>query len=204
MKIIALWNNYSERDIAPAQAEPLAVCWLTDSCLLRERRPFYVPGFDTDFRLFPSLAIRIDRLGKRIEPRFVKRYWNEVSLWLNARACNLSAELAAKGLPQANAVSFDCSLVASPFWEMTPVQCMQARFTVSRNGMPEQVWDAGNLLKQPDEAISEVSRHNTLKTGDIFLLGFPEQGVAVKPGDSIQVRLDAPGEPKIITEFKIK
>ena len=177
MKIIALWNNYSERDIAPAQAEPLAVCWLTDSCLLRERRPFYVPGFDTDFRLFPSLAIRIDRLGKGIEPRFVKRYWNEVSLWLNARACNLSAELAAKGLPQANAVSFDCSLVASPFWEMTPVQCMQARFTVS---------------------------HNTLKTGDIFLLGFPEQGVAVKPGDSIQVRLDAPGEPKIITEFKIK
>lgn len=205
MKIIALWNNYGTALPENEELTEPAVCWLSDSCLLREGRPFYVPDFDDDFRLFPSLAIRIDRLGKGIGTRFAYRYWNHVSLWLNARACSMSRRLSRAGLPQAAAVAFDCSLVAAPFFEVTPEESSDLAFVVCRNGEPVCRWESTALRMGPDEAVSAMSRHNTLKTGDIILLGFPEQGVAVSPGDRIEVMTErAPFAPKALTGFKIK
>lgn len=204
MKILALWNNYDKAGReAAAGAEP-AVCWLTDSCLLREGRPFYVPDFDSDFRLFPTLAIRIDRLGKGIEARFARRYWGEASVWLNARACGLSRRLSEAGLPQGGAVAFDNSLILAPFFAMGEGECAAFSCTVSRNGEPQCRWEGSRLAMQPEQTIEALSRHNTLKTGDIILLGFPAEGIVVRPGDTIEIRKESAEEPQVLSHFKIK
>lgn len=203
MKIIALWSNYDVPASEPVSAVP-AVCWMSDSCLLREGKPFYVPDFDDDFRLFPSLALRIDRLGKGISERFAGRYWSEVSFWLNARACSMSRKLSEAGLPLAAATAFDCSLVSAPFFGVSPDECRELRFSVVRDGEPVASWEASRLRLQPDAAISALSLSNTLKTGDIILLGFTREGVAVRPGQYIETRLETPTGFRVLTGFKIK
>lgn len=186
-----------------------ATCWLTDSCLLREGRPFYLPGFDDDFRLFPSVALRIDRLGKGIASRFAPRYWNEVSVWLNARACTLASQLAAKGLPVDRAVAYDNSIVAAPFFPLAAGQVADLSFHINVNGEPACRWSARAMRLQPGEVIEAISSNTTLKTGDIILPGLTPKGIAIAQGDEIEIIIDGPDTlacptGTVINHFKIK
>lgn len=205
MKILSLWDNYSERR-PRAEGEPALACCLSDSCLLRERRPFYVPDFDDDFRLFPTLAVRISRLGKCIPERFAGRYWGEASVWLNARACTLLGRLQREGLPLSPAVAFDNSLIASPFFSVTAGECAEMRIVVELNGNAVCEWNGQELRMQPDEAISSLSKYMTLKMGDVILMGTPPEGVKISIGDSVGVFRVGPGEGvrEEITRFNIK
>ncbi len=193
MKVIALWNNYRDKDVTGGviAGEP-AACWLSDSCLLREGRPFYVPGFDDDFRLFPSLVLRIDRVGKEVAERFAPRYWSEAAFWLNARACTLLRELQGRGLPVATAVAFDNSLVSAPFFPLDAEGVAAFSAAVSVNGSEVCRWSASQLVLDAPRAIAAMSRCNTLKTGDMLMLGFPEPGIKVQPGDTVSVSVMTP------------
>lgn len=210
MKVIALWNNYNNGTEKELPAADIALCWLSDSCLLREGRPFYIPDFDDDFRLFPTLAIKIGRLGKSITERFAHRYWSEVSVWINARATGELARLQSKGLPIAGAVAFDNSLIAAPFFSLDARQTASASFSVYRNGEKVCDWQGNCLRLSPEQAISRTSICNTLKTGDIILLGFPvDNGISVAPGDNMEIRWESPDtgsirRGQVLNSFKIK
>lgn len=207
MKIIALWDNYQEEKtpISVADKEPLAQCWLTDSCLLREGRPLYLPDWDSDIRLYPTLAVRIDRLGKGIQRRFAHRYWSQVSLWLSVRACTQAARLSAQGLPLASAIAYDNSLVVAPFFDVESQTAarLQAHIALMPGtadadsdsahddySLQRIDWDSARLALQIDEAIEQVSHHTTLKTGDILLMGFTPQGLSVCEGMSVEIKID--------------
>lgn len=206
MKILALWDNYS--------AEPklingtMCACWLTDSCLLRERRPFYLPDFDTDFRLFPSLAIRLKRLGKCIPERFASRYWDEASVWLSIRACGLLRRYQETGMPLAQAVAFDNSVVSSPFFSMTEEECRDLHICVERNGEPVCEWYGNQLAFGPNAVISVLSKNTILKMGDVIMTGTPAEGVSLRRGDVIEVFLSRGGvktaKKEQVTRFEIK
>lgn len=206
MKVIALWNNYGE-GAAPASGSmqvPHAV-WLSDSCLLREKKPFFVPEFDDDFRLFPTVAIRLSRLGKNIASRFAPRYWHEAAVWINARACGMLARLSDEGLPLDSAVAFDNSLISAPFAEADSESLSVFRFRLLLNDREALIWSASSLALDADRAIEAVSRTATLKTGDVLLLGFDSRGIPVKPGDNIKITVDTSSEKQeIYTEFRIK
>lgn len=202
MKILMLWDNYGAGSPDPA----LPVSWLTDSCLLRDRKPLYVPDFDTDFRLFPTLAVRIDRLGKGIQAKFAHRYWQEAAVYISVRACARIETLTRAGMPLDSAVAYDNSLVASPFFPLTPEQVPGTTFCLLRNGIKELEWSGANLKMDTAEAIQALSHCNTLKTGDLILLGIPREGVPIAPGDKIQIFLKRPTdtEPQLYTEFQVK
>lgn len=207
MKIIALWNNYDTEN--GANSLP-ALCWLTDSCLLRESRPLYIPEFDSDFRLFPSVALRIDRLGKGIASRFASRYWHEVSAWLSVRACNLASRLIERGLPVDGAMAYDNSMVSAPFFALTASELPGLSFQVRVNGEPKFEWSANRMDKSVEQVIEQVSKNTTLKTGDVILPALPQEGIEIRRGDTVEIVLTGPpdvmgriSEP-IINRFKVK
>lgn len=205
MKILSLWDNYAAESDAPEGV--VSACWMSDSCLLRERRPFYVPDFDDDFRLFPTLAIRMSRLGKCISERFAVRYWSEASVWLNVRACTLLKRLETAGLPLAPAVAFDNSLVSAPFFPMTPEECEDFKIVVALNGEDVCLWDSRELRMKPNKAIEALSRNTTLKTGDVILMGMQPEGVMLSVGDVVEVFRISGGETgsrEEVTRFNIK
>lgn len=200
MKILAFWNNIE--GTSPVIGRPATV-WLSDSCLLREGRPFYVPDFDKDIKLFPSAAIRIDKVGKGIQPRFADRYWTHISPWLNARACTLARQLIENGLPVDAAVAFDCSLISAPFFELTPAEAATFCFEIRVNDNAVCTWSCEQLRLTIQQAIAHISYNTTLKTGDIILLGFPGEGVAVSAGDELTIC--SPDNPnRIFNRFRIK
>ena len=64
MKIIGINNNYHTEEKSPA------LFLMADSSLLKDGKPFFLPSFDNDFRMYPSVVIKICRLGKNIAKRF--------------------------------------------------------------------------------------------------------------------------------------
>ena len=69
MKIIVITGNGNDR------------CYrlMADSTMLVGNKPFFIPDFAPEFVLHPALAVRIDRLGKNIAPRFAHRYYQSAS-----------------------------------------------------------------------------------------------------------------------------
>lgn len=206
MKIIALWDNYRQSELEPKGTEPLATCWFSDSCLLREGRPYYIPDYEGDYRLFPTVVLRIDRLGKGIQAKYASRYWHEESVWLNARACRAAEALVAKGLPVTSAVAYDNSLIAAPFLPIAQGNGLTEGFDVSVNGKRVCEWRRESLRLDAAEAIERVSYNNTLKTGDILMLGFPPEGIRIEAGDHVEITNTGGGGSarQVYNSFKIK
>ena len=45
-----------------------------DSCLLNNRKPFFLPEQGAGIRMTPCIVLRVSRLGKHIAPKFASRY----------------------------------------------------------------------------------------------------------------------------------
>ena len=52
----------------------------SDSALLKDGKPFFIPDFSNEIHYETEIVVRIDRLGKNIAERFAHRYYNEVTV----------------------------------------------------------------------------------------------------------------------------
>lgn len=162
---------------------------LQDSTVIRSDNPFFVPDFDSEFRLYPSLAIRIDRLGKSIAPKFAHRYYAQATLAATVRAENMLSELRAKGFPWDKAISFDRSCMLGDFRPIENIETAKGIFfhigdctrEISPSGFKSDV----------DKIISLVSENNILKMGDIILLTGEEPGIKLEPGQNFCAEVDS-------------
>lgn len=153
---------------------------LPDSTILRSGNPLFLPEWDNDFRIYTALAVRIDRLGKSIAPKFAHRYYNEMSKAGVMIGCERLAELRKAGRPWTTAVSFDRS-------------CLLGEFIPK-----EEMLDAD--FARVDEVISMLSADNTMKTGDMILMFSSEDGIATRR-DTVFSTYN--GEKKLL-EIRIK
>lgn len=192
MKIFCILEKGTAADGAPAN-------WyvLSDSMLLRTDNPFFVPDFDTEFRAFPALAVRIDRLGKSIAPRFAHRYYAEAAIAATVRATSLLHTLAAQGLPWDRAVSFDKSCFVGNFLPLSQLAAENPQLHCADSSLS---LNCAPLCQQIDNTIAAVSRDNTLKTGDLILLPFPGISFEMIPGTNLKVEFDS----RNILEIRIK
>lgn len=183
MKIICFANNYS------GATAPIAQYHLPDSSLQRAGKPLFIPDGTADLRLFPSLAIRINRLGKCIAPRFAHRYWDTCAPALSARMCDILSTAQSQGLPWDEACAFDSALTIG---QMAPQEAYpQLRFDILRNNTPVASWDINNLIIPIGQILQKASQRSILKIGDIILLGLPSQGIPIAINDQIEVRSTA-------------
>lgn len=86
--------------------EPVIFC-KTDSALLKDRKPFFIPDDLGRIEYEGELVVRICRLGKSIPERFAHRYYDAVTVGVDFTARELQAKLKAKGLPWERSKSFD-------------------------------------------------------------------------------------------------
>lgn len=145
----------------------MALTTLPDSSIVKNGNPVYIPDFDSEFcgRLYA--ALRICRLGKSVALRFAHRYIGEIAPAIALSAEGLLSELRRRGLPWAEAISFDKACVLGQF--RTPEELEQLSLHVDfSNG--ETV-----SLRLPEKesmfrAIEKISSDNTIKMGDLILL----------------------------------
>lgn len=176
MKIICIGMNYKEhaKELGNAVPEYPVFFLKADTALLRKNQPFFYPDFSSDVHYEIELVLKINKVGRNIQPEFAHRYYDEMSVGLDITARDLQEECRKNGMPWEICKSFDDSAPVGQFVECsadTNLQNLQLYLTI--NGRAVQQGNTQDMIFSPAEIIAYVSRFVTLKTGDLIFTGTP-------------------------------
>lgn len=175
MKIIVIKENGAERSYH----------LMADSSMLVNNKPFFVPDFAPEFVMHAALAIRVDRLGKNIAPRFAHRYYQSVA------AC---AVVEAKGI-ECNALdarysAFDGAFMLGNAIAIADIVAPEG-FKVEAFA-DENAADSTTLLttQHIDAIVAEASEFFTLKMGDMIVVGSDTTGHKLNIGEHLSATVN--------------
>ncbi len=203
MKIICIGRNYVDhaRELNNAVPEKPVFFMKPGSSLVIKNRPFYYPDFSEDVHYEIEIVVKINRVGKAIDPAFADRYYSEVALGVDFTARDLQAECKKKGLPWEIAKGFDYSAPVSKFLPLNRIGVIgDIDFRLDINGQTVQKGNTRDMIFHVNELIAYVSRFMTLKTGDLMFTGTPAGVGPVKIGDRLEGYI---GEARVM-DFEVK
>ncbi len=189
MKIICIGRNYTNHieELQNERPTEPVVFMKPDSAVLLKQHPFVIPEFAEDIHHEIEIIVKINKVGKYIEPKFAHKYYEEISVGIDFTARDLQAKLKSKGLPWEKAKAFDGSAVIGEFLSKNQFSSLEnITFELTNNNKTVQKGNSSHMLWKIDELISYVSQFFTLKIGDIIFTGTPEGVAAVKPDDVLE------------------
>lgn len=176
MKIICIGQNYHEHvkelNSTPA-GEPLFFL-KPDSAVLLNKHPFVIPEFTKEVHYEVEILIRINRLGKYIQPKFAHKYFDEIGLGIDFTARDLQRECKEKGHPWEKAKGFDGSAVIGDWMPKQKFKELNnINFHLKKNDKIVQQGNTGDMIFDIPTLIAHVSQFMTLKIGDVLFTGTP-------------------------------
>ena len=173
----------------------------SDSSLLKDGKPFFIPDFSSEIHYETELVVKIDRLGKNIAERFAHRYYKEVTVGIDFTARDLQRRLRQQGLPWEISKAFDNSAALGAFIPLKEAGAIDnLAFHLDINGQTVQQGCTADMLFSVDKIIAYVSRFFTLKIGDLIYTGTPAGVGPVHIGDHLEGFL---GEKKLL-DFHVR
>ena len=173
----------------------------SDSSLLKDGKPFFIPDFSSEIHYETELVVKIDRLGKNIAERFAHRYYSEVTVGIDFTARDLQRRLREQGLPWEICKAFDNSAVIGTFIPLEEAgNVNQLSVHLDMNGKTVHQGNTADMLFSVDQIIAYVSRFFTLKIGDLIYTGTPVGVGPVSIGDHLEGYL---GERKLL-DFHVR
>ncbi len=189
MKIICIGRNYVKHieELQNERPDEPVVFLKPDSAILLKQHPFVIPEFSDDVHHEVEILVKINKVGKYIEPKFAHNYYDEIGLGIDFTARDLQSKLKEKGLPWEKSKAFDGSAVIGEFLPKKDFNSLEnINFELINNGKVVQSGNTNHMMWKIDELISHVSQFFTLKKGDIIFTGTPEGVSAVKPNDILE------------------
>lgn len=203
MKIICIGRNYVKHIEELQNEKPTepVVFLKPDSAILLKQHPFVIPEFSDDIHHEIEILVKINKVGKYIQPKFAHNYYDEIGLGIDFTARDLQAKLKEKGLPWEKAKAFDGSAVIGDFLPKKLFSSLEnVNFELKNNDLTVQKGNTGCMLWKIDELIAYVSQYFTLKIGDIIFTGTPEGVAKVKPNDVLEGYI----ENKLLLKIQVK
>lgn len=194
MKIICIGRNYAkhaEELNNPIPEEPV-VFLKPDTAILLKKHPFFIPEHSNEVHHEIEVVVKINRLGKHIEPRFAHKYYDEIGLGIDFTARDVQTKCKEKGLPWEKAKAFDGSAAVSRFFTLSEINkpITDINFHLDINGSTVQKGNTKNMLFPVNEIIAHVSKYFTLKTGDLIFTGTPAGVGKVNRNDLLELYLE--------------
>ena len=189
MKIICIGRNYTKHieELKNERPDDPVVFMKPDSAILLRQHPFVIPEFSEDIHHELEVIVKINKVGKYIEPKFAHKYYDEISIGIDFTARDLQQKLKDKGLPWEKAKAFDGSAVIGDFVSKNDFKSLDnINFELTNNGVTVQKGNTSFMLWKIDELIAYVSQFFTLKIGDIIFTGTPEGVAIVRPDDVLE------------------
>lgn len=192
MTIYAITDNLIDTEDSGFCDRPI---WnlISQAALLQGGNPYFVPDFASCFEARPALAVRIGKLGKGIAKRFAYRYVEAAAPAALFVAADKLKALQDKGLPWTSAVSYDRSLAIGTFIKQDFESIKSSKSSILISSGTETINIQSTSISEGlelEETIESLSRDNTLKTGDILLMGLPGEGPKVEPGQRARLLLN--------------
>ncbi|GAA4024140.1 fumarylacetoacetate hydrolase family protein [Flavobacterium cheonhonense] len=189
MKIICIGRNYANHiaELQNERPEEPVIFLKPDSAVLPDKAPFVIPDFSSDIHHEIEVIVKINKLGKYIDPKFAHKYYDEIGLGIDFTARDVQNRLKEKGLPWEKAKAFDGSAIIGDFIPKNEFSSTEnITFELTNNGQTVQKGNTANMLWKIDEIIAYVSQFFTLKKGDIIFTGTPEGVAKVSPNDVLE------------------
>ncbi len=189
MKIICIGRNYVKHieELKNERPDEPVIFLKPDTAVLSREQPFVIPEFSSDIHHEIEIIVKINKVGKYIEPKFAHKYYDEISVGIDFTARDLQQKLKDKGLPWEKSKAFDNSAVIGDFISRKVFSSLEnLNFELRNNGTTVQRGSSSHMLWKIDEIIAYVSQFFTLKTGDIIFTGTPEGVAKVNPGDVLE------------------
>ncbi|MCR5575054.1 MAG: fumarylacetoacetate hydrolase family protein [Bacteroidaceae bacterium] len=205
MKIICIGMNYAlhKEELGHTEACPEPVIFMKpDSAILRDGKPFFLPDFSKNLQYETEVVVRISRLGKAISKKFVRRYYDAVTVGIDFTARDLQSKFRAQGHPWELSKGFDESAVIGEFVPLNEVggEVQNLHFHLDIDGKTVQQGFTADMLFSVDEIICYVSQFMTLKIGDLIYTGTPVGVGPVSVGNHLQGFL----EDKKLLDFYVR
>lgn len=146
-----------------------------DSAVLLNQQPFVIPEFSNQVEYEVEVLVKINKLGKYIQPKFAHTYYEEIGLGIDFTARDLQRECKEKGHPWEKAKGFDGSAVIGkwiPKHELGDLKALD--FSMKKNGALVQAGNTADMIYNIDTLIAHVSKYMTLKIGDVLFTGTPK------------------------------
>ena len=193
MKIICVGLNYRKHAIEmnrPFPEKPV-IFMKPDSSILKNNKPFFLPGFSEEIHYEVEVVAKISKLGKGISAKFAHRYYNEITVGIDITARDLQSNLSGNGLPWEISKCFDG---AAPVGKFIPVRNLKninnIDFRLEINDKVVQQSNTSDMIFSLDEIIAYVSVFCTLKTGDLIFTGTPSGVGVIKKNDNLIAYLE--------------
>lgn len=189
MKIICIGRNYADhiKELDNERPDEPVIFMKPDTAVVQKQFPFVIPEFSNDVHHEVEVLVKINKVGKYIDPKFAHKYYDEIGLGIDFTARDLQSKLKEKGLPWEKAKAFDGSAVIGDFIPKTEFADLQnINFELTNNGEVVQKGNTSSMLFAIDELIANVSQYFTLRTGDVIFTGTPQGVAAVKDGDVLE------------------
>lgn len=142
----------------------------SDSSLLVNRKPLFVPDAVSDLQALPCRVLRVSRLGKCIAPKFASRYYDAVAQGIDFFAADILREAKAAGKPWTEAVAFENSLAVGEWIPVEGRQAANSRWLLQRGGQTLELYTGLSENEQQvlDNAVAKVSELLTIRQGDLI------------------------------------
>jgi acylpyruvate hydrolase len=188
MKIFCIGRNYSDhaKELGNTVPENPVLFSKPDTALLRNGEPFYHPEFSKDIHHEVELVIRISKMGKKIQEKFARNYFNEIGLGIDFTARDMQTRLKEKGLPWELAKAFDGSAPIGEFMSTEQLDLGNINFSLNRNGNLVQEGNSAQMIFSFEKIVSFVSQYFTLKVGDLIYTGTPAGVGKVNIADKLE------------------
>lgn len=194
MKIVCVGRNYTAHidELENERPKNPTLFLKPDTSIIQKNQPFFIPHFTNEIHYEAEVIIKIDRMGKHIEPEFACKYYSKVGLGIDFTARTLQNELKAKGLPWEKAKAFDGSaLIGDWFHKKQFNDTNNLSFSLEKNNTTVQEGNTSQMLWKIDELISYCSKFFTLKIGDILFTGTPYGVGSIVEGDVLRGFLES-------------
>ena len=203
MKIICIGLNYRKHAMEMGRQlpeEPI-IFLKPDSSILKNNKPFFLPGFSSMIQYEAEIVLKISKLGKGISAKYAHRYFDELTLGIDITARDIQNRHSAAGLPWELSKCFDG---AAPIGKFVPVSSISDMknlgFRLEINKKVVQKGNTSDMIFDFNEIIAYVSRFFTLKTGDLIFTGTPSGVGPLKKNDNLVAYLG----DVVVLDFNIK
>jgi 2-keto-4-pentenoate hydratase/2-oxohepta-3-ene-1,7-dioic acid hydratase in catechol pathway len=142
----------------------------SDSSLLNQDKPFFLPDWSGDVRACRCVAVRICRLGRSVETRFASRYYDAMACGIDFQAADLLREG-----KTAEALAFDGALCVGGWLQPDVYRSLPATLLSET--------EQGCTIEQ---GIAQISRIMTIRMGDILYIDMPCEAQPVHREDVLQ------------------
>ncbi|MCT4622616.1 MAG: fumarylacetoacetate hydrolase family protein [Schleiferiaceae bacterium] len=193
MKIICVGRNYADHAKELNNEVPKeAVLFLKpETAIIHKNMPFFIPDFSNEVHHELELVVKINKLGKHIQPQFAHKYYSELTVGIDFTARDVQAECKKKGLPWEKAKAFDGSALVGKFVkkdQFSDVNALNIKMTNNENVVQEG--NTSDMLNSIDQLIAYISTYFTLKIGDLIFTGTPSGVAPVKKDDFLELYLE--------------